>query len=75
MLEGLHPVSFTLFYVLSPSPLPAGRQHLNQGRFSGSRICLLSAPSHLIFTRQWPVAEVVPGYSGGTAPEFNGIPY
>jgi len=24
---------------------------------------------------QWHVAQIVPGYSGGTIPDFHGIPY
>jgi len=46
-----------------------------KGRFSGFRICLLSAPSHQVSTRQWHIAEFVPDHSGGTAPDFNGIPF
>ena len=45
-----------------------------EGRFSGSRITLLFAPSHPVNTGQWQSANFVPDYSGGTAPEFNGIP-
>ena len=33
------------------------------------------APSHLIRTKQWYYANFVPVYSGGTAPDSNGIPY
>jgi len=36
---------------------------------------LLSAPSHLIQIKQWLPADFVTDYSGGTAPEFHGIPY
>jgi len=37
------------------------------GRSSGSRIILLSAPSHPASAKQWQRAEFVPGHSGGTA--------
>jgi hypothetical protein len=37
------------------------------GRSSGSRIILLSAPSHPTSAKQWHCAEFVPGHSGGTA--------
>ncbi len=37
------------------------------GRSSGSRIILLSAPSHPASAKQWHRAEFVPGHSGGTA--------
>ena len=43
------------------------------GRSSGSRINLLFAPSHLIKTKQWYLANFVPVYSGGTAPDLHGI--
>jgi hypothetical protein len=45
------------------------------GRSSDLRIILLSAPSHPAKTEQWQLADFVPDYSGGTAPESHGIPY
>jgi hypothetical protein len=35
---------------------------------------LCAFPFRLV-TKQWLFADFVPGYSGGTAPDFNGIPY
>jgi hypothetical protein len=46
-----------------------------EGRSSGFRINLIFAPSHLIRTKQWYLANFVPVYSGGTAPELHGISY
>jgi hypothetical protein len=46
-----------------------------QGRSSDFRLILVSAPSHLVKTSQWHVADFVTGYSGGTALDFHGIPY
>jgi len=46
-----------------------------KGRSSGFRISLLFAPSHLIKTKQWYLANFVPVYSGGTAPDLHGISY
>ncbi len=43
-----------------------------QGRSSGSRFVLLSAPSR--FFNSGIFAEFVPDYSGGTAPDSHGIP-
>ena len=42
------------------------------GRSSGSRLGLLSTPSRAI--AQWLVVDFVTSHSGGTAPEFHGIP-
>lgn len=44
------------------------------GRSSGSRIGLLTAPSHRS-PRQWHVAAFVPGYSGGSATDSHRLPY
>jgi type III secretory pathway component EscS len=74
MLEGLHPVFLALFIMMRCLCLPQSTGNL-QGRSSGFRIRLLTAPSHLALTRQWHGAAFVPDYSGGTTPEFNGIPF
>jgi hypothetical protein len=42
-------------------------------RSSGFRIVLLAAPSHP--SGQWRVAVFVPGYGGGSATDFNRLPY
>lgn len=36
---------------------------------------LLSVPSHPVKTGQWLNTDFVTDYSGGTAPDFHGIPY
>jgi hypothetical protein len=80
VLEGLHPVFLTLFCVTTMS---VGRGIIAnwQGRSSDSPACSAAFPSLLDETVAFS-AEQVPfvnekgrGYSGGTAPEFNGIPY
>ena len=45
------------------------------GRFSDSRISLLSAPSHPDLSRKWPHADFVPGHSGGTVEASYPLPY
>jgi len=45
------------------------------GRFSGLRIILISAPSRVVKTMQWLLADFVPDYSGGTTSDFHGIPF
>ena len=45
------------------------------GRFSDCRIFLLTAPSQPAWADKWYVAAFVPEYSGGTVPDFNGIPF
>jgi hypothetical protein len=42
-------------------------------RSSGFRIDLLAAPSHSY--EQWHSAAFVPGYGGGSATDFNRLPY
>jgi hypothetical protein len=39
------------------------------------RITLLTAPSHPLLMDSGVVAAFVPDHSGGSAPDFNGIPY
>ena len=75
LLEGLHPVylTLTLFAVLFFHRKKFG--YIFTGRSSDSRINLLSAPSHQAEARQWHNADFVTGHSGGTASDFNGIPY
>jgi hypothetical protein len=73
-LEGLHPVFLTLF-ILCAFSVCRRALAIKQGRSSGFRILLLAAPSRLASTRQWHPAAFVPDYSGGTTPDFNGIPY
>lgn len=46
----------------------------NQGRSSGSRIRLLSAPSRFAAVETVVLADFVPDDSGGTAPDLHGIP-
>ena len=58
-------------FVSFKSDIPVGIP----GRSSGLRIILLSAPSHFACSRKSGFADFVPDYSGGTAPEFNGIPF
>jgi len=45
------------------------------GRSSGSRIILPAAPSHPPEADSGMPAAFVPDYSGGPAPDSNGIPY
>ena len=53
--------------------VPRHPGHIHSGRFSDSRIVLLTAPSHSA-KEQWHDAVFVPGYSGGTVPDFAGFP-
>ena len=56
------------------SPSIAGHAAFS-GRSSGFRINLLSAPSRSLEMLNSGFADFVPDHSGGTAPDFNGIPY
>ena len=60
---------------MTPHPFYRGFHAIVEGRSSGSRIVLLSAPSRCDQHRNSDTADFVPDYSGGTAPDFNGIPY
>ena len=44
------------------------------GGFSDFRVILLTKPSHPVSREQWRSMAFVTGYSGGTVPDFNGIP-
>lgn len=44
------------------------------GRFSGSRIVLLAAPSRPACAEQWLFAAFVPAYSGGTTTDLHRLP-
>lgn len=47
-----------------------------QARFSDFRIILLPAPSHPeLVEGQWLFAGFVPEYSGGSVPDFDGVPF
>ena len=70
MLEGLHPVFLTLCSLRRP------RSDDNLARqvfwFSDPSTTCAFPPG---FSRQWQYAGFVPDYSGGTTPDFNGIPF
>jgi hypothetical protein len=55
------------------APNPRGATQLFLFRSSGFRIVLLTAPSHPF--GQWQSAVFVPGYGGGSATDFNRLPY
>jgi hypothetical protein len=76
-LEGLHPVYLTLIPLIYNRLLPVSPQRDDHmlGRSSDSRFVLVSAPSHLVKTSQWHVANFVTGHSGGTALDSHEIPY
>lgn len=61
---------------LAAFPFVTSRRFSNcrQSRSSDSRINLSSAPSHSYYLNSGIFADLVPDYSGGTAPEFHGIP-
>lgn len=61
---------------LAAFPFVTSRRFSNcrQSRSSDSRIILSSAPSHSCYLNSGIFADLVPDYSGGTAPDFHGIP-
>jgi hypothetical protein len=80
LLEGLHPVFFTLsVYQPVLSPRSAAVVLEKAGLLASPPV---RRPSHWVKTQQWltelnrfPYFKKGRGYSGGTAPDFNGIPY
>jgi hypothetical protein len=82
MLEGLHPVFLTLFYRLPHLRLPAEIQQIGKAGLLAPPP--FQQPSHPDRSKQWHSQlkgfsfrpkQKEQGYSGGTAPGFNGIPY
>jgi len=58
------------------NPGHADYAELFPGRSSGSWIVLLTAPSpDSQSISKWLSAVFIPTYSGGPAPDFNGVPY
>ncbi len=62
---------FSSTLLRSHSPGPQNTKIVDKS--SGFRIDLLTAPSHPY--RQWRYAVFVPGYSGGSATDFNRLPF
>jgi len=69
---GLHPSCLVL--TSADNPYRAGLSVHPTGRFSGSWINLLPAPSQGLHQPQWPSAGFVPNYSGGTATVLHRLP-
>ena len=73
---GLHPASSSRYGERPPSDACPRAWVLDpSGRSSGFRFFLLPFCLPIPFTGQCLFQGFVPGYSGGTAPDFNGIPY
>ena len=74
MFEGLHPVCLTQQYRRAVLYAVVARFVFKAGLLTFGSSYSLHLPIalfHVIVV----LAEFVPDYSGGTAPEFNGIPY
>jgi len=73
--EGLHPAYLTLFSPGSVFPQRKG----GMWKYCRQVFWLPDLPTFRPFPSRWSktvvMANVVPGYSGGTAPDFNGISY
>ena len=66
----------SLFYPLDHLiPHILGGYIFCSGRFSDSRIFLLTAPSHLVSSEQWHDAAFVPDHSAGPVPDSHGVPF
>jgi hypothetical protein len=68
----LHPSCLVL--TSAAGPYRASLSVHPTGRFSGSWINLLPAPSQGLHQPQWPSAGFVPNYSGGTATVLHRLP-
>jgi len=68
----LHPSCLVL--KSAAGPYRAGLSVHPTGRFSGSWINLLPAPSQGLHQPQWPSTGFVPNYSGGTATVLHRLP-
>jgi hypothetical protein len=80
MLEGLHPVFLALFMKFRPLSFAKLSLICKAGLLASPPV---QRPSHYVITKQWhtrPNEFPFPagkgrGYSGGTTPDFNGIPF
>ena len=78
ILRAFGPKDCTLIYLILTAVHPAFPRtgHLNpSGRSSDSRINLLSRPSRRNLAATVAPSDFVPVHSGGTVPEFHGIPF